>query len=71
MVFEGVCLKCKTRYYGWALQFQRNQSCPKCGTALEIYRDGKHVSRGYSPFEAEKYSFPLDKERKDYTPEKK
>ena len=40
---------------GWALRSPRNQSCSKCGAALEIFEDGKRISEGYSPFTAEKY----------------
>ncbi len=40
---------------GWALRSPRNQSCSKCGAALEIFEDGKRISEGYSPFTAEIY----------------
>ncbi len=77
-MLEGRCPKCGYRCYGWVLRFPRNQSCPKCGTALEIYEEGKHVSKGYSPFTADKYiiylptnsKHPLDKVRKDKKQEK-
>jgi len=58
-VLEGRCPKCGYRCYGWVLRFPRNQSCPKCGTALEIYEEGRHVSKGYSPFTADKYVIDL------------
>jgi len=29
--------------------------CSNCGTALEIFEDGKSIGKGYSPFTAEKY----------------
>ena len=54
-MLEGRCKKCKTRYYGWALRFPRNQSCSKCGAALDIYEEGKYVSEGYSTFTTLKY----------------
>jgi hypothetical protein len=41
------------------LRFPRNQSCPKCGVALDIYEEGKRISRGYSPFTADKYVIDL------------
>ena len=54
-MFEGKCPKCGLYSIGWALGNPRNQTCPKCGTGLEITEDGRKVSRGYSPFGAEKY----------------
>ena len=54
-MLEGTCKKCGAHYFGWALKFPRNQSCPKCGIALDIYEEGKKVSEGYSPFTADKY----------------
>lgn len=58
-MIEGVCQKCQAHYYGWALRFPRNQSCPKCGTALDIFENGKLIAQGYSPFTAEKYTINL------------
>ena len=58
-MIEGRCPKCSYRCYGWVLRFPRNQSCPKCGTALEIYEEGRHVSKGYSPFTAEEHTVNL------------
>ena len=37
---EGTCPLCGTHYYGWALESPHKQSCPYCGSALEISRDG-------------------------------
>jgi hypothetical protein len=54
-MLEGRCPKCGTRQVGWALQFERYQSCPICGTGLDIYENGKLVAKGYSPFSAEEY----------------
>ncbi len=58
-MLEGRCPKCGYRCYGWLLRFPRNQSCPKCGTALEIYDEGRLISKGYSPFTAEKHIVDL------------
>jgi hypothetical protein len=58
-MLEGICPKCGCCYVGWALRFPRNQTCSNCGAALEIYEDGKRISTGYSPFNAEKYSINL------------
>ena len=55
-MLDGKCPKCGTRYFGWALRFPRHQTCPKCGVGLDIIEDGKQVSKGYSPFTAEKHS---------------
>jgi hypothetical protein len=54
-MLEGKCPKCNYRCAGWALQIPRNQTCPKCGTGLEITEGGRKVATGYSPFTAEKY----------------
>lgn len=52
---EGRCPKCGLRRFGWALRNPRHQTCPKCGTGLEITGAGRKVSKGYSPFDAEKH----------------
>jgi len=74
-MLEGRCPKCGRCYVGWALRFPRNQTCSNCGAALELYEDGKRISTGYSPFDAEKYSINLraddttsqDKENKGHS----
>lgn len=48
-MIEGKCPKCGSRYRGWAMLNPRHQTCPRCGTALEI-TDGETVIEGYSPF---------------------
>jgi len=58
-MIEGRCHKCGYRCFGWALRSPRNQSCPNCGTALDIYEEGKRVPGGYSPFTAEKHTVNL------------
>ena len=54
-MFEGLCPNCGAKYFGWALRWPRHQSCPRCGTALEITEDGRKFT-GYSPFTAEEYT---------------
>ncbi len=54
-MLEGVCPKCGVRQVGWALHFERYQSCPRCGTGLDIYENGKLIAKGYSPFSAQEY----------------
>ena len=54
-MLEGKCSKCGTYRIGWSLLNPRNQTCPKCGAALEITEDGHKISSGYSPFTAERY----------------
>ena len=61
-MIEGRCPKCGHCFVGWALRFPRNQMCANCGAALQIYRDGKRISEGYSPFTAEKYVVNLPSE---------
>ena len=53
-MIEARCPKCRAYYCGWALLNPRHQTCSKCGAALEITEDGHPVSKGYSPFTAEK-----------------
>ena len=55
-MLEGRCPKCGTSYFGWALRFPINQSCPKCGVGLQLFSDDKPVGEGYSPFTAEKHT---------------
>jgi predicted RNA-binding Zn-ribbon protein involved in translation (DUF1610 family) len=52
-MLEGRCPKCGNHQIGWALHFQRHQACPNCGTALDIYEDGRFIGKGYSPFSAD------------------
>ncbi len=54
-MLTGKCPKCGWDFYGWKLSFTRNQMCANCGAAIEIFKDGKKVSDGYSPFTAEEY----------------
>jgi hypothetical protein len=54
-MLEGRCPRCGVCQIGWALQFERYQACPKCGTGLDIYRNGVLVAKGYSPFTAPEY----------------
>ncbi len=58
-MLEGKCPKCGYYGVGWALRFARHQTCPRCGVGLEITEDGHPVSKGYSPFTAERYSINL------------
>jgi len=55
-MLEGKCTKCGARWFGWALRFSRNQSCPECGSALYVYMDGRLVSKGRLLLTAEKFS---------------
>ncbi len=38
---EARCPKCGKHYHGWALLNPERQTCPKCGTKLEIYQGEK------------------------------
>jgi hypothetical protein len=58
-MLEGRCTKCGCYYTGCALLFVRNQVCSMCGGAIEVFKDGKRISEGYSPFTAEKYYINL------------
>jgi hypothetical protein len=61
--WEGICPACGLHYHGWALTAQRNQLCLKCGTALEIRKDGVMIRSGFSPFKAAEYVMGAEKER--------
>lgn len=72
-MIEGKCPKCGLHCAGWALLNPRHQTCPECGTGLEISDGDRKVVTGYSPFGAERYlinppnnvSTPSDKKRAD------
>ena len=63
-MIEGKCPKCGTLRYGWALLNPRYQTCSTCGCGLDIYKDGRLVIKGFSPFTAER----LDAEENIDTP---
>jgi hypothetical protein len=54
-MIEGKCPKCGYYRLGWALLNPRHQTCPRCGTGLEITEDGRKLATGYSPFSADRY----------------
>ena len=54
-MIEGKCPKCGYYCLGWALLNPRHQTCPKCGTGLEIIEGSRKIITGYSPFSAERY----------------
>ena len=45
---EGTCPRCGGHYYGWALDIPYKQSCPRCGSALEIRKDGVLIRPGFA-----------------------
>jgi len=53
-MLEGKCPKCGIHHYGWALLNPRYQTCPKCGSGLEILEDGRKIAKGFSPFTAKR-----------------
>ena len=61
-MIEGKCSKCGTLRYGWALLNPRSQACPTCGSGLDIYKDGRLVIKGFSPFTADRLDIdkPID-----------
>jgi len=63
-MIEGKCSKCGTLRYGWALLNPRYQTCPICGSGLDIYKDGHLLAKGFSPFTAKR----LDVEEHTDTP---
>ena len=50
-MLEGKCPKCGYRCIGWALRFPRHQTCPKCGTGLDVFEDGRKILTGPSLFD--------------------
>ena len=52
---EGRCPKCGLCYQGWALRNPLHQYCPKCGRGLDIRNSDGTISKGYSPFDAERH----------------
>jgi len=52
---EGRCPNCGLRFHGWALRNPRHQACPKCGRGLDIKSSDGTISKGYSPFDAERH----------------
>ncbi len=54
-MLEGKCLKCGTYRVGWSLLNPRHQTCPKCGAGLEITNGDLIISKGHSPFTADRY----------------
>ena len=53
-MIEGKCSRCGMLRYGWALLNPRYQTCPTCGSGLDIYKDGRLVIKGFSPFTADR-----------------
>jgi hypothetical protein len=49
---KGTCPICGAAYYGWGLSNPDKQNCNRCGSALEIRRDGILIQPAVSPYEA-------------------
>jgi transcription initiation factor IIE alpha subunit len=48
-MLEGRCPNCGHHCYGWVLRDPLHQTCPKCGSRLEIKDSGSRISEGCSP----------------------
>jgi hypothetical protein len=61
-MINGICPNCDYRNFGWALLNPRNQTCPRCGTGLEIKDGYNKISDSYSVFTADRYllNLPID-----------
>jgi hypothetical protein len=35
-MLQGICPRCGSRFYGWALKNPEHQDCSRCGSWLEI-----------------------------------
>ena len=60
--FEGTCPHCGTHFYGQALNRQRNQLCVKCGSALEIKKNGFRTQSEIYPFGVVEYDLAPEKD---------
>jgi len=58
---KGICPKCGTVYYGWALTNPREQKCDQCGSNLEISNDRECIRTRYSAFSYPKYKITFNK----------
>ena len=50
-MLTGTCLNCKSKYWGWALSEERNQTCPQCGSLIEVVGYGKTDTQNSLPKE--------------------
>jgi uncharacterized OB-fold protein len=64
-IMKGICPKCGTIYYGWALNNPKEQICGLCGSGLEIFREGESIGISYSPFTAPKYEIKSNKTKEE------
>ena len=53
----GTCLGCGTRYSGQILKKQRYQICVKCGSILEVKKNGFMINKPNICFETLYYKF--------------
>jgi hypothetical protein len=53
--FTGTCPQCGAHYSGRALSRQWNQYCVKCGSPLDVLRDGEVFAQSYSCFKMAEY----------------
>jgi hypothetical protein len=58
-MLEGKCPKCGYLVFGWALQEQKFQFCPKCNIELKITEDGNRIFKGYSLRTEKEYPIKL------------
>jgi hypothetical protein len=58
-MLQGKCPNCGYECVGWALALPRHQTCPKCGTALDITYNGLPFDKTYSPFTTEEYTIDM------------
>jgi len=40
-MLKGTCLKCGSKYWGWALTDMQHQTCSKCGSTLVVTEYGE------------------------------
>lgn len=54
---EGICPKCGAHYFGWALNKPSDRKCEKCGAALDVYKDGIHISSTQSSIDETSFGY--------------
>ena len=54
-MLQGICPRCGTRFYGWALKNPEHQDCSRCGAWLDI-TEGPPEHQGVSPTRSNIYT---------------
>jgi hypothetical protein len=63
VMLEGKCSLCGLYYHGKALSTPRNRICVKCGSALDLRKDGIRIINPFAGHKAEKYVVNSDRDQ--------